>query len=48
MSAFTARGAEAWINLSLGQWEKACVFKDTTPIIYNFNIFVSAEDKSDE
>lgn len=45
VSAFTAGVAEARIKLTLGQWEKACVLKDTTPIIYNFNIFVTAEDR---
>lgn len=40
MSAFTAGvggwlGGEACINLTLDQWEKACVLKDTALIIYS-------------
>lgn len=45
MSAFTAGVAEAWINLTLGQLEKVCVLNDTTHVIYNFSIFVTAEDR---
>lgn len=32
MSAFTVGVVEAWIKLTLGQKEKACVLKDETPL----------------
>lgn len=45
MSAVTAGVAVAWIKLTLGQRETVCVLNDTTPIIYNLSIFVTAEDR---